>query len=118
MPPKKKYILSTTIRWSAFEVDLFRYLSTITNRSMAEDMRTAVRFYARNLPGFDAEEFGEFMRKSSIAEAGRGAERERLTMELDAFIQSCKEGRNDVLDHTLSPQDLNFNSSARDFDLD
>ena len=123
MPPKKKYVLSTTIRWSAFEVDLFRYLGAITQNSMADDMRAAIRAYAYSVPGFDAESFASFMRKSALADTPKGLDRDRLAMELETFVAgharqttSQKYSEIHVSDAKIR-EARRFTSSTQDFDM-
>ena len=120
MPPKKKYVLSTTVRWSAFEVNLFRYLATLTSRTMADEMRTAIRAYARTLPEFDPEAFMSFVKKQGLPEMDKGPERDQLRMESEAFAQhasadSARRGLDRVGGTTTK---RTVKGSAADFELD
>ena len=43
MPPKRKFIRSSTIRWSRLEVALLAFLQRMTHRPWGDDVRAAIR---------------------------------------------------------------------------
>src|SRR2546426_10302178 len=88
MPPKKKFIRSSTIRWSRFEVALLAFLQRMTHRPSGDDVRAAIRLYARQLPGFDADSFADFVRKGELTKVPKGIEREEFIQEVNAFLGS------------------------------
>ncbi len=119
MPPKKKFVLSTTVRWSAFEVMLFRYLSETTDRSMADNMRTAIRFYAKHLPSFDAKQFLEFAKNDMLKQLPKGPERERVLTECSAFLGNTETGTSGYFDRIASAKgEINFKPAAQDIEFE
>ena len=98
------------------EVELFRYLTTITHRPMADDMRTAIRFYARHLPEFSPEAFLAFLK--SDAKMSKGPERDQLVLEAEAFAATVARNKSENFDRLSGVgDDGEFTGSAADFDL-
>ena len=115
---QKRFALSTTIRWTTFEVDLFRYLAMVTSRTMADNMRTAIRHYSKTLPQFDPVAFAEFMRKETLSKMPKGIERDRLTMELDGFVENTTNDGVEIVDRIGASADGHkFKASANDFNI-
>lgn len=90
MPAKKMYVLSTTVRWSAFEVILFRYLNGLTGRSMANELRESIRFSAPQVKGFSPGGFLGFVRKEVLAKVPEGPDREKVLLEAERYAQRCE----------------------------
>ncbi len=121
MPPKKKFIRSSTIRWSRLEVSLLSYLQRITHRPSGDDVRAAIRLYARQLPAFDADGFATFVRKAELSKLRPGVEREEFIQEVNAFLGSFEQKVSaSGMDRISSFEDreTSFKSAAKDFDLD
>jgi len=121
MPPKRKFIRSSTIRWSRLEVALLAFLQRMTHRPWGDDVRAAIRLYARQLPGFDADGFADFVRKGELTKVHKGVEREEFIQEVNAFLGSFeREVTPGGIDRMSSfeGRDASFKSTPKDFDLD
>ena len=115
MPPKKKYILSTTVRWSRFEVALFQYLLLQTKRSMNDILRQALRQYVRNLPDFDSKTLPDYVEGRPMLETPR-KEREMLKDQLDTFLGSFEYEAGDLFSDKKPKARKAKKRTARDFD--
>ncbi len=117
MPPRKKYVLSTTVRWSAVEVALFKYVVQITQTNMVENLRSAIRLYAQHLPGFDADAFASFAKTQVIETMPQGPDRERLRVEIQELVERFKKPEVSDFDHTAPRPTLKSACGEHDFDM-
>jgi hypothetical protein len=120
MPPRKKYVHSTTVRWSRMDLALFGYLNQLTHRTTNDELRVAIRFYARHHPRFDPEAFREWVERNDLPKTEKGLQREQFTQEVAAFLASFDQAKPTAGADQISAfedHSMSFSSSARDFDL-
>ena len=117
MAPKKKYVLSTTVRWSAVEVALFKYIVHITQTNMVENLRSAIRLYAQHLPGFDPKAFDQFTKTQILAAMPDGPDRDRVKMEIQELVSFFEKPEVSDFDHAAPRPTRKSSCNEHDFDL-
>src|SRR5688572_21681698 len=82
-PPRNKNAWKTVVGFSRLERALLTYLQGLSHRTMNDELRSALRFYARHYPQFDTEAFAAHVRKHELPETEKGVEREQLIQEVN-----------------------------------
>lgn len=119
MAPRKKFILATTVRWSAFDVALLRYLQNVTHRNVVENVRAAIRIFARQEPNFNGDDFRRFIKSEFLSGDQKDFDKNQVLLEVDTFLQSFNANKKSDRD-PLAPDlpDVHFRASASDFQFD
>jgi hypothetical protein len=120
--PYKKYVRSSTIRWSWFEVALIDYLRDHTKRDMGDHLRAALRFYLRHLPDFDPKGFAKYAKDEVLPKIKKDTRQEEFKQQVDAFLEAfdreAPEGGEFDRISSFEDRSTSFKSSASDFDLE